>query len=79
MTEASAFEQLGRLYVALRLEQMQHRRTIDVLRQIKSGELDLDRLNVDGDGWRVLPTDVVGSMSTTELRAVASGAKDEED
>ncbi|MCC7314119.1 MAG: hypothetical protein IT419_04805 [Planctomycetes bacterium] len=50
-----AYRRLGFEVVALEREKANHRRTVSVLRMVKSGEIDLERLTVHEDGWTLKP------------------------
>lgn len=51
------YELYGRLMEERQSEHAAHLRTLELLRQVKRGEIALERVLVkqDGTGWRVLP------------------------
>ena len=40
---------------ALQTAELEHRKTLDVLRRVVSGELNPKRVKVSDDGWQILP------------------------
>lgn len=44
---------IGRLTEAFDVAVAQHQRTLKLLREIKSGDVDLDLVTMTDDGWRV--------------------------
>jgi len=79
MTDEEHFAAIGRLYAQFEHESLQHRRTLEVLRQVKTGELDLERLEADGLKWRILPpANVVGIVDVADLKRAAAGAKEKD-
>jgi len=71
------FDAMGRLYAQLDHEQQQHHRTLALLRQIKSGEMPLERVDVTDNGWQVLP-EVIGPVDVADLMEAAANAGGEE-
>lgn len=72
------FDTLGRLYAELDHERQQHRLSIAVLRRVVSGELDPSRIEVDDNGWTILP-EVVGPIDVDDLldaAAIATGGEE---
>ena len=39
----------------LQMHEAEHRKTLEILRQVVSGELDPKRVKVSDDGWSILP------------------------
>lgn len=65
-------ELLGQTVENLALEQREHQKTIDVLRQLKEGAITLERLTVDGNFWSVAaiaPPSPVAEASTEKTAA----------
>lgn len=46
---------IGRLTESFDVAVMQHQRTLKLLREIKSGDVDLDLVTMTADGWEVVP------------------------
>ena len=40
---------------AMQVHETEHRKTLELLRQVVSGQIDLKRVKVSDDGWQVLP------------------------
>ena len=81
MTEDEHYAVTGRLYARLEQETVQHKRTLEVLRQVKTGELDLERLEVSGVGWRILPSaepvPILRGLTVDDIKDAAAGAAGE--
>ncbi len=80
MTDAEQFTSLGRLYAELEQERLQHRRTLEVLRQVVAGELEVSRLEVESGGWRILPAaaPILRGLTTDDIKDAARTASGSE-
>ena len=48
-------EENALVVAALENEAANHRETVDILRQVVSGEIPAERVTVDGNDWRIAP------------------------
>ncbi len=69
---ANEYEIIGRLTVELGREREQHRLTLQLLAQIKSGEVGLDRVTMTQNGWKRAPVaaPVTGPTDEDTLEAL---------
>jgi hypothetical protein len=54
------YEQYGRLQEAYAMECEAHRQTVGVLRALKNGELDIEKVAVTNDNkWAIVPSETI--------------------